>query len=129
MNAPLPRAGDLLLLTRAASVQFLRPVRFRVIRVLDWPTYDGWVWLDGYRLDDRGDAVARRSVFVQPAGLVVTPRTAPTPTQRSGPTPPEVSTRARVSPPVRVSSPPRSGSRTGRAAGPGTPGAGPPPRS
>ncbi|MFY1621737.1 hypothetical protein ACN261_20160 [Micromonospora sp. WMMD723] len=123
MNAPPPRAGDLLLLTRAASVQFVRPVRFRVIRVLDWPTYDGWVWLDGYRLDDRGDAVARRSVFVRPAGLVVAPRTAPTPVARSGPTPPGASTRA------RVSSRPRSGSRTGRAAGPGTPGAGPPPRS
>ncbi|MEV4727356.1 hypothetical protein AB0K29_27320 [Micromonospora humida] len=113
----MPRAGDLLLLTRAASVQFLRPVRFRVIRVLDWPTYDGWIWLDGYRLDARDEAVARRSVFVRPAGLV----TAPTPVQRSGPT--------RVSPRARVSSRPRSGSRTGRAAGPGTPGAGPPPRS
>ncbi|MEU7959143.1 hypothetical protein [Micromonospora humida] len=121
MNAPLPRAGDLLLLTRAASVQFLRPARFRVIRVLDWPTYDGWVWLDGYRLDDRDEAVARRTVFVRPAGLVTAPRTAPTPARRSGPT--GASTRA------RVSSRPRSGSRTGRAAGPGTPGAGPPPRS
>ncbi|WP_228543637.1 MULTISPECIES: hypothetical protein [unclassified Micromonospora] len=123
MTAPLPKAGDLLLLTRAASVQFVRPVRFRMIRVLDRPTYDGWIWLDGYRLDARDEAVARRTVFVQPAGLVAIPRTAPTPARRSGPTPPGVSTRA------RVSSPPRSGSRTGRAAGPGTPGAGPPPRS
>ncbi|MGV9981840.1 hypothetical protein ACWDUH_29665 [Micromonospora wenchangensis] len=123
MNAPPPRAGDLLLLTRAASVQFVRPVRFRVIRVLDWPTYDGWIWLDGYRLDARDEAVARRTVFVRPAGLVTAARTAPTPAQRSGPTPPGVSPRA------RVSSRPRSDSRTGRAAGPGTPGAGPPPRS
>jgi hypothetical protein len=41
-------AGDLLRLTRAASVQFHRPVLFRVIRELDWTTYDGWFWLDGY---------------------------------------------------------------------------------
>ncbi|SCG47283.1 hypothetical protein [Micromonospora coxensis] len=63
------RAGDLLLVTRAASVQFVRPIRFRVIRVLDLPTYAGWVWLDGYQLDDRDQAVARRSIYVQRAGL------------------------------------------------------------
>jgi hypothetical protein len=56
-------------LTRAASPQFVEPVIFRVIRVLDWQTYDGWVWLDGYQLDGGGDAVARRSVFVQLSGL------------------------------------------------------------
>ncbi|MGB2569648.1 hypothetical protein ACPFP2_14520 [Micromonospora citrea] len=63
------RAGDLLLVTRAASVQFVRPIRFRVIRVLDLTTYPGWVWLDGYQLDDRDQAVARRSIYVQRAGL------------------------------------------------------------
>ena len=46
----LPRTGDVLHVTRAASVQFLRPIKFRVIRVLDWPTYDGWLWLDGDQL-------------------------------------------------------------------------------
>jgi hypothetical protein len=56
-------------LTKAASPQFAEPVLFRVIRVLDWQTYDGWVWLDGYQLDTSGDAVARRSVFVQLSGL------------------------------------------------------------
>ncbi|MFC4149191.1 hypothetical protein ACFO0M_23315 [Micromonospora mangrovi] len=65
----LPRSGDVLHVTRAASVQFLRPIRFRVIRVLDWPTYDGWLWLDGYELNAAGDAVSRRSIFVQSAGL------------------------------------------------------------
>ncbi|MBL6279856.1 hypothetical protein JMF97_27235 [Micromonospora fiedleri] len=70
-----PRAGDLLLVGPEASVQFLRPILFRVIRVLDWTTYDGWVWLDGYQLDSRGDAVDRRSIFVMKAGL----RTAPAP--------------------------------------------------
>ncbi|MEH1012746.1 hypothetical protein V6U90_06455 [Micromonospora sp. CPCC 206060] len=73
--APVPvaaaglRAGDLLHLTRAASVQFVRPIRFRLIRVLGWETYHGWVWLDGYELDNDGDAVAQRAVFVQVAGL------------------------------------------------------------
>ncbi|WP_405429507.1 hypothetical protein [Micromonospora sp. NBC_00617] len=66
----MPRAGDVLHLTRAASVQFLRPIFVRVIRVLDWPTYDGWLWIDGYELAANGDAVARRSLFVMPAGLI-----------------------------------------------------------
>lgn len=65
----LPRSGDVLHVTRAASVQFLRPITFRVIRVLDWPTYDGWLWLDGYELNASGDAVSRRSIFVQRDGL------------------------------------------------------------
>jgi hypothetical protein len=64
-----PRSGDVLHLTREASVQFAAPILFRVIRVHDWDTYAGWVWLDGYQLDKRGDAVARRDVFVQVAGL------------------------------------------------------------
>ncbi|MEU9505629.1 hypothetical protein AB0D32_05030 [Micromonospora sp. NPDC048170] len=65
----LPRSGDVLHVTRAASVQFLRPIMFRVIRVLDWPTYDGWIWLEGYELNASGDAVNRRSIFVQREGL------------------------------------------------------------
>jgi hypothetical protein len=55
--------------TRDASVQFREPMLFRVIRVHDWPTYDGWVWLDGYQLNTSGDAVERRSIFVQVNGL------------------------------------------------------------
>jgi hypothetical protein len=65
----LPRSGDVLHVTRAASVQFVEPLLFRVIRVHDWPTYDGWVWLDGYELNAAGDAVERRSIFVQIDGL------------------------------------------------------------
>lgn len=42
---------------------------FRVIRVHDWSTYDGWAWLDGYELNASGDAVDRRSIFVQVSGL------------------------------------------------------------
>jgi hypothetical protein len=65
----LPRSGDVLRITRAASVQFIEPLLFRVIRVHDWPTYNGWVWLDGYELNTAGDAVERRSIFVQVDGL------------------------------------------------------------
>lgn len=67
---PTPLAGDLLHLTRAASVQFVRPIFVRVIRVLDWPTYDGWLWIDGYQLSAKGAAVARRTLFVMSAGLI-----------------------------------------------------------
>lgn len=63
------RSGDVLHVTRAASVQFTVPIVFRVIRVHDWPTYDGWVWLDGYQLNAAGEAVERRSIFVQADGL------------------------------------------------------------
>lgn len=65
----LPRAGDVLHVTSAASVQFRRSILFRVIRVLDWPAFDGWAWLDGYELNAAGDAVSRRTIFVQRAGL------------------------------------------------------------
>jgi hypothetical protein len=65
----LPRSGDVLCVNRAASVQFQHPMMFRVIRVHDWQTYDGWAWLDGYQLDAAGDAVERRSIFVQVNGL------------------------------------------------------------
>lgn len=76
-----PQAGDILNVTREASVQFVRPMLFRVIRVHDWTTYDGWVWLDGYQLDSEGEAVQRRSIFVQRAGL----RTVSSSQDRTGP--------------------------------------------
>lgn len=66
---PLPRSGDVLHVTREASVQFAEPILFRVIRVHDWPTYHGWIWLDGYELNASGEAVERRSIFVQLKGL------------------------------------------------------------
>jgi hypothetical protein len=65
----LPKTGDVLRVTKAASVQFVQPMLFRVIRVHDWQTYDGWAWLDGYQLNAAGDAVERRSIFVQLQGL------------------------------------------------------------
>lgn len=65
----LPRSGDVVRVTRAASVQFAEPMMFRIVRVHDWQTYDGWTWLDGYQLDAGGDAIERRSIFVQVDGL------------------------------------------------------------
>jgi hypothetical protein len=65
----LPKSGDVLRVTKTASVQFSQPLLFRVIRVHDWSTYDGWAWLDGYQLNASGDAVERRSIFVQLSGL------------------------------------------------------------
>ncbi|MFF3867316.1 hypothetical protein ACH4T9_21500 [Micromonospora sp. NPDC020750] len=72
------KAGDVLYITAVCSVQFVRPMMFRLIKVrTDLITYDGWVWLDGYQLDAKGEAVARREIFVQPAGLIVQRRIAP----------------------------------------------------
>ncbi|GAB1688327.1 hypothetical protein KRM28CT15_01300 [Krasilnikovia sp. M28-CT-15] len=70
-------------MTKAASVQFSAPMLFRVIRVHDWPTYEGWVWLDGYELNSAGDAVERRSIFVQANGLRQVGK-APDPRARNG---------------------------------------------
>ncbi|MEV0003896.1 hypothetical protein AB0H28_16620 [Micromonospora sp. NPDC050980] len=70
MSAHPIRAGDFLRLDRAASVQFCRPITVRVIReITDRRTFDGWAWIEVYELNDRGDAVAKRELFVQPAGL------------------------------------------------------------
>ncbi|MEU0550104.1 hypothetical protein [Micromonospora sp. NPDC005979] len=64
------KAGDVIHLTTAASVQFLRPIVVRVIRELpEWHTYDGWVWIEGYQLNAAGDAVARRELYVRRAGV------------------------------------------------------------
>ncbi|MEV4496551.1 hypothetical protein AB0J84_12685 [Micromonospora arborensis] len=64
------KAGDVVYLATAASVQFLRPIFVRVIReVPEWHTYDGWVWIEGYELNAAGDAVARRELYVLRAGV------------------------------------------------------------
>ncbi|MET8153815.1 hypothetical protein ACIBSW_29035 [Actinoplanes sp. NPDC049668] len=66
------RPGDVVLVGRAASVQFTGRASFvfRVMRVDARPTYAGWVWLDGYQLDHNGHTVARRRIFVRQAGLI-----------------------------------------------------------
>ncbi|GAB3068474.1 hypothetical protein GCM10027186_21880 [Micromonospora schwarzwaldensis] len=64
------KVGDLLHLTRAASPQFTRPIFFRLIKIrAELHTYDGWVWLEGYQLDAKGEAIARRELFVLQSGV------------------------------------------------------------
>lgn len=66
----LPRCGDVLLLTRSASPQFVHPIMFRFTRVVDSSTCpDGWAWLDGYQLNSLGDAIERRTLFVYLPGI------------------------------------------------------------
>jgi hypothetical protein len=69
------KPGDLLLIGAACSVQFAddRELRLRLVSVDPRPTYQGWVWLTGYVLNDKGLAVDKREVFVQQAGLRVLP--------------------------------------------------------
>ncbi|MEV0903101.1 hypothetical protein [Actinoplanes sp. NPDC049802] len=63
--------GNVLFVGRAASVQFAedRALNLRLIRVDPVSTYDGWIWLEGYVLSPAGEAVERRRIFVQVAGL------------------------------------------------------------
>lgn len=44
-------------------------ITVRVIRVLDWSTYDGWLWLEGYQLNDSGDAMFSRCLYVRCDGI------------------------------------------------------------
>jgi hypothetical protein len=69
---PMPLPGEVVVVGPSASVQFsgTHGFKFRVIHVDARPTYDGWVWLDGYQLDGRGQAVARRKIFVRRSGLI-----------------------------------------------------------
>jgi hypothetical protein len=67
----IPHSGDVLLVDHNASVQFAGQNRLvlRVISVRQKPTYEGWVWLAGYVLDESETAVDRREIFVQMDGL------------------------------------------------------------
>ncbi|MFE9655204.1 hypothetical protein [Micromonospora sp. NPDC006431] len=66
-----PEPGDLLRIDGRTSVQFAgdRALTFRVVSVCDRPTYAGWVWLTGYVINRRGNATAKREIYVQLAGL------------------------------------------------------------
>ena len=65
------RPGLLVQVTAAASVQFAaRPIMFRIARIEAWSTYEGWCWISGYELNSSGIAVERRTIFVQPRGLL-----------------------------------------------------------
>lgn len=67
----MPRPGHVVEVGAACSVQFAsnRGFHFRIRHVEAKPTYVGWVWLDGYQLSAAGDAIERRSIFVQINGL------------------------------------------------------------
>ncbi|MFC6018426.1 hypothetical protein ACFP2T_19720 [Plantactinospora solaniradicis] len=75
----VPKAGDLVRVTGRTSVQFAgtRALMFRVLAVDPKPTYYGWAWIAGYVLNRTGEAVERRKIFVQPAGLVPVPSPRP----------------------------------------------------
>ncbi|MEV1332225.1 hypothetical protein AB0J20_21940 [Micromonospora costi] len=66
-----PKPGDLLRVDGRASVQFSgdRALTFRVVSVPDRQAYPGWIWLTGYVLNRRGEATAKREIYVQLAGL------------------------------------------------------------
>ncbi|MEU7983154.1 hypothetical protein AB0B63_32090 [Micromonospora sp. NPDC049081] len=79
-----------MLIDHRASVQFAgeRALWLRVTSVDDRPTYDGWMWLTGYSINrTTGEALTRREVFVQIAGLQVLPRMteSPPPRRNAGP--------------------------------------------
>ncbi|KHD72925.1 hypothetical protein MB27_37515 [Actinoplanes utahensis] len=67
----MPRAGEVIHVGAAASVQFAgnRALTFRVIRIDPRITYDGWLWIDGYVLGPTGEATERRVIFVKRDGL------------------------------------------------------------
>ncbi|MFK3984875.1 hypothetical protein ACI2K4_31455 [Micromonospora sp. NPDC050397] len=66
-----PEPGDLVIVSRAASVQFGegQGFTFRITAVDKGITYDGWAWLTGYVLNDKHEAVTRREIFVLISGL------------------------------------------------------------
>ncbi|MBM0256307.1 hypothetical protein [Micromonospora sp. 4G55] len=95
-----PSPGDLLIIDSRASVQFAgdRALTLRVVSVSDQPTYHGWIWLTGYVLNRRGEATAKREVYVQFGGLRPAPVPVPVVERRAVPG------RGRPCAPVRVRS-------------------------
>jgi hypothetical protein len=70
----MPRSGDVVRLDACddggANVPWsFAPILYRIIRVHDWPTWEGTVWLDGYALNRNGDAAERRSVYTRIDGI------------------------------------------------------------
>jgi len=83
----VPNPGDLVRVDGRASVQFHgeRALTFRVTAVCGKLTYHGWAWLAGYVIDQAGDGVERREIFVQPDGLRLVASPASTTDRRSAP--------------------------------------------
>lgn len=67
--------GAVLWLGPDAGIQWrIRPIAFLLVRVLDLGTWwAGTVYLDGYEVDDRGVAAARRTAFVIREGVKLLP--------------------------------------------------------
>ncbi|MBA3488905.1 MAG: hypothetical protein H0T78_05045 [Longispora sp.] len=66
----IPVPGDVVRLTKSASPQFGRPITLRVTKVSDRrSSVYGWAWIEGYVLDTSGNAITKRSVFVNLSGL------------------------------------------------------------
>jgi hypothetical protein len=71
VTASLPVPGRIYTVGAAASVQFAgAAIMIRVIRVTPPAAYSDFVWIDCYQIDHRGQATARRSVFVRYPGLI-----------------------------------------------------------
>ncbi|MCZ7376566.1 hypothetical protein [Micromonospora sp. WMMC250] len=68
-----PDPGAVVLVGPECSVQFSgsRAVRVQVVSVDERTNYPGWIWLTGYVLGPRGQAVDKRELYVQAAGLKV----------------------------------------------------------
>ncbi|GIG57162.1 hypothetical protein Lfu02_15340 [Longispora fulva] len=66
-----PKPGDVLILDREASPQFTGlAMRVRVIKAVERrSSVSGWASFEVYQLDQHGEAVARRSVFLHVAAL------------------------------------------------------------
>jgi hypothetical protein len=62
--------GDVLLIGPAASPKFTEPFRLRLHAVVERLAPPGWCFVDGDVLDERGNAIQRRTIFVQVRGLV-----------------------------------------------------------
>jgi hypothetical protein len=81
----LPQVGDLVALSRSASVQFAgeRAILLSVIDVSLKTYTEGWCYLTGYEVNADGDANAKREVFVKISGLRIV-RRSNLPRQRNG---------------------------------------------
>ena len=82
---PAPAPGDVVIIDQRAGPHLAGPhlggpLRLRVGSVERSVTMAGWAWLHGYQLNDVDEAVERRSVFVELAGLYRPPGAQPPPT-------------------------------------------------
>ncbi|GAB3814183.1 hypothetical protein [Micromonospora zhanjiangensis] len=95
-----PQTGDVVRIGAAASVQFGgdRALLMRVTSVDPKPTYHGWIWLTGYVLDHTGEAINKREVFVQVAGLHYVHRAPARPVRPTRPPAPRQSAPRRPAP-------------------------------